>query len=73
MSVFSAEAIKASLPSNEALLELLASSFADLAADRIVLGPVSHIDFAPAFGNQSDADCCIKSAYLTTGSTWVVK
>ena len=35
--------------------------------------PISHIDFSPAFGNQADADCCIKSAYLTTGSTWVVK
>ena len=73
MSVFLADRIKASLPSHALLLELLASSFADMHAGRIVLGPVSHIDFAPAMGNQDDADCCIKSAYLKTGSTWVVK
>ena len=41
-SVFSAGDIKASLPSNEALLELLASSFADLDAKKIVLGPVRY-------------------------------
>ena len=68
-SVYSAEQIKKSLPSHASLLEQLATSFVFLASRAIALGPVSHINFEP----HQDADCCIKSAYVTTGSTWVVK
>ena len=60
--------IKKGLPTHAALLELLADSFVHLSAGRIVLGNPSHLAWP-----ERDADCCIKSAFLTGGTTWVVK
>ena len=61
-------AIKAGLPSNSELLELLADSFVAMTAGQIILGNASHLQFP-----SRSADACIKSAYRIGGVTWVVK
>ena len=53
MSVYSADAIRTALPVHEHLLDLLASSFVALSTGQIVLGPVSHFDFAGVEGTHT--------------------